>query len=176
MSTVRRSRGFTLIELMIAVAVLGMLATIAYPLVGRASLRSKSTERRFIMKAVHDAVEDAYRTSGRFPPDPAADSVFSSYNPPLPVSTQKREFQPNLGNWPLITQNLHIEGTLYYSYFFMAFETPTQFLWVYAVGDLDGDGVSSAKSIQYNRTNGAYMPSSVTPPDGQEDDVTYGTF
>ncbi len=175
-SVARRSRGFTIIELMIAVAILGMLSTIAYPFVNNATLRSKSTERRFVMKAVHDAVEDAYRVAGRFPPDPASVSVFSSYNPPLPLSTAKRDFQPGLGSWPLITQNLRIEGGLYYSYFFMAFENGAPFLWVYALGDLDGDGIASAKSIQYNRTNGAYSTSSVYPPDGAEDDQTYGTF
>lgn len=171
-----RSRGFTLLEVMIAAAIVGVLSTVAVPLVSRMTLRSKTTERTFMIRAVHDALEDVYRVQGRFPPDPDTPLVAAALNPPGPITRVKRIFDPNLDAWTLLSGNLRFEGGLYYSYSFVAREGGAPFALVEAVGDLDGDGVMSYKFVQYDRVNDTYHWSSSDPVDGLDDDATYGSF
>ena len=52
----RPARGFTLVELMIAVGIVGLLASVAVPLLTRATLRSRAAERLTIMRAIADAI------------------------------------------------------------------------------------------------------------------------
>ncbi len=62
MSRLRRSRraGFTLIELVIAVAIVGVLALLAAPLLEVAAQRHKETELRLALRQIREAI-DAYR-------------------------------------------------------------------------------------------------------------------
>jgi prepilin-type N-terminal cleavage/methylation domain-containing protein len=176
MSRRRRSRGFTLIEVMMAAGILGMLATVAMPMVSRATLRSKSTERSYMIRAIHDGIEDTYRTAGRFPTDRNTVLVSGAQNPAGTIGPNKRVFDSAMQNWSQL--NLRIEGGLYYSYFFFAGEGAglTPFAMVWAEGDLDGDGVHSFKYVQYNRDTGVYRQAWASPVDGMDDDRTYGSF
>lgn len=57
--TIRRSiRGFTLIELVITVAILGLLATMAMPLVEIGAKRAKEEELRIALRQIRDAIDD----------------------------------------------------------------------------------------------------------------------
>jgi type IV pilus assembly protein PilA len=56
----RRRRGFTLIELMIVVAIVGILSAIAIPSFLRFQLRAKSSEGKLNLGAIHSA-QIAYR-------------------------------------------------------------------------------------------------------------------
>jgi type IV pilus assembly protein PilA len=60
----KQSKGFTLIELMIVVAIIGILAAIAIPNFMRYQLRSKASERKTNVEAIFKA-EEALRQSER---------------------------------------------------------------------------------------------------------------
>ena len=54
------NRGFTLIELVITVALVGLLATAAFPLAAMAARRTKEQELRLALREIRDAL-DAYK-------------------------------------------------------------------------------------------------------------------
>jgi general secretion pathway protein G len=57
-----RARGFTLIELVITVAIVGLLATAAFPLAQLASRRAKEQELHLALRAIRDAL-DKYKSA-----------------------------------------------------------------------------------------------------------------
>ena len=71
-----RSRGFTLIELMLVVAIIGILATIALPAYQDYVTRGKYAEAFLLAKPGQQAVADYYDRWGRMPADNAAAGVY----------------------------------------------------------------------------------------------------
>ena len=170
-------RGFTLIELMIVVAIIGILASVAIPEFGRLLMRAKAAERHELMLRMKKAVADVVLQNGAIPggrietvwqPDPVAS----------PPGSAKRMPNWKAAGWiDIFKSTEEIEGSTYYSYRLVANDVavpPT--LDIYSWGDLDGDGNPSLKTIHFVRVNGLYQTDEtdqtcfwVCPPVGQED-------
>jgi general secretion pathway protein G len=63
MNRTNRPGGFTLIEMVITLAIVGLLASVAMPLASMAIQREKETELRTALRQVRSAI-DAYKTAG----------------------------------------------------------------------------------------------------------------
>jgi type IV pilus assembly protein PilA len=75
LSNLKRREGFTLIELMIVVAIIGILAAIAIPNFIKFQLRSKAGESKVNLAGIRTAEESYFAEAGTymdFPPTPAA--------------------------------------------------------------------------------------------------------
>ena len=136
---IRNRKGFTLVELMIVVAIIGILAAIAIPNFLQFRLKAKTSEAKSNLGAIR-STEVAYFAEWNF---------FVANQPSTPTgnrsgSTAKVPWNPTtrfsiLGFAP--------EGAVFYDY---ALVPATNFivqsvgLTMYAVGDLDGDSSLSS--------------------------------
>ena len=71
----RRQGGFTLIELMIVVAIIGILAAIAVPQYQNYTARAKMSEVITMMGPDKTALSEYFMTEGGFPDDPVAAGI-----------------------------------------------------------------------------------------------------
>ena len=78
------SKGFTLIELMIVVAIIGILAAVAIPAYQDYTVRTKVSEGLALASGLKASVEESRIALGRYPG--AALPANASYGVPLPAS------------------------------------------------------------------------------------------
>lgn len=72
LAPVRDGRGFTLIELMLVVAIIGILAAVALPAYQDYTIRAKNAEALELAGPAQRAINEYYSRWGRFPRDNAA--------------------------------------------------------------------------------------------------------
>jgi prepilin-type N-terminal cleavage/methylation domain-containing protein len=177
-----RARGFTLIEIMVVVAIVGVVSSIAIPTFEKFTLRSKAAERTMIMMRIKQAIQDYYVRNGVSVPAASGGTVSSGYNPPWPPGNLKRTMSLANANWNIYfsgpgggsSLSSEIEGALYYSYYFQVQEAGgNASIWVWSGGDLDGDASYSWKDIWWDRNAGIYQLSWEIPAKGYEDSTTF---
>jgi type IV pilus assembly protein PilA len=129
--TRKSDKGFTLIELMIVVAIIGILAAIAIPNFLRFQLKSKSSEGKVNIAAIRTAEESYLAEFGSY--------VAAAVNPAAVPGSQKDAFvdTPGVG---FDTLGWSPEGNVFFQY---AVNAPANvnYYTISATADIDADGV-----------------------------------
>jgi type IV pilus assembly protein PilA len=126
----KSNKGFTLIELMIVVAIIGILAAIAIPNFLRFQLKSKTTEGKVNLAAIRTAEESYLAEFGNY--------VTAANHPAAAPTTTKRQWTaPALG---FDTIGWGPEGDVFFSYAVAWPGVGTAGYTASAIADLDGNG------------------------------------
>jgi prepilin-type N-terminal cleavage/methylation domain-containing protein len=156
----RRPHGFTLIELMIAAAIVGILGSVAVPAFQLMMFRAKKAERGMLMTSIVRSIDEYYGREGKFPYALGGTDtlLYLEYdNPNTTPGASKRAWRytpvSSLDHWNQLS--LMVEGGVYYSYGgYAEVLGNVRIYWIYAYGDLDGDGIQNRWEKEYYYLNG----------------------
>lgn len=154
------ARGFTLIELMIASAIIGVLATVAIPSFRRMNDRAKAAERGAVVRSIRTSVNAVRIKDGSF-----GAGISGAWNPVPPLSMLKRPFVVTMAGWDKL--DLTIDGNLYYSYTFWGDEAGSDGLpefWIGVQGDVDGNGEIYSALYGFELNSGAFVQTTADIP------------
>ena len=98
-----KNKAFTLIELLIAVLIIGILAAIAVPQYKKAVDKTRYSQMVWGIKTIHKALEHYYLTMGSYPPA----NLENVYDPSLLSSVLDIDIPPLPSKWYLYYRPLH---------------------------------------------------------------------
>jgi prepilin-type N-terminal cleavage/methylation domain-containing protein len=163
----RQHRGFTLIELMIVVSIIGLLSSIAIPEFVRFSRRAKTSEREVTIGAIMRALNDHWINKGVFPG--GTDVLNLPTNPPYGSSGQadgsRKPLVESLGHWAELNWRPH--GTLYFHYT-LSGSASSGVIFIIAESDLDTDGLPSRRMVTYRLEAGIWQVGEVDETGGDD--------
>jgi prepilin-type N-terminal cleavage/methylation domain-containing protein len=155
---VRRRGGFTLIELMIAVAIIGILAAVAIPSFMRYWKRAATVEASMNIRRMYDGAVSYYVSEHANSNGVIFERQFPGNVGPTPSSIPPAvKVRPAPGTWDhpsWYALDFAVMDPIRYSYSFSSSGVGTNaFAHMVAQGDLDGDGVSSLFRRSCSGTN-----------------------
>ena len=105
---INSSRGFTLIELMIVMSIIGILLTIAQPMYRDSTIKAKEAVLMENLFSLRDVIDQYYVDKGQYP-DSLEDLTGSGYIRSIP----KDPFTKSTETWQTIPPPEGYEGSLY---------------------------------------------------------------
>jgi type IV pilus assembly protein PilA len=145
----RRSPGFTLLELMLVLAVVALLAAIAIPVFRAYQLRSKSAEVKNNLGAIRVLEETYYSAHDQF--------LAAAAEPPVIPGGSSTVFNPNAAFTAL---GFRPEGRVYFSYG-VAVTADASGYTADAAADIDADGFPQLWGFAKPDSHGALTPGQV---------------
>lgn len=144
----KRSKGFTLIELMIVVAIIGILAAVAIPAFLKYVKQAKTSEAKVNLRKIYDGEVTYYQEEKVTVDGNVIDKQFvtapagGGMTPSAALGVNKRGGDWDDAAWSAI--KFAVDSPVLFSYAVTAANTDTSSSFTaYAYGDLDGDGTTS---------------------------------
>jgi prepilin-type N-terminal cleavage/methylation domain-containing protein len=152
--TGRKRRGFTLIELMLVVTIIGVLATVAIPEFQKLVIRTKKSERGTSVGGLIKSINEYWVANGKLPG--TVGSFTLPPNPAQPPDGSKQRFDTTLGSWGDFNWRPH--GELYFRYEISATYASTGgTLYLTTRTDLDRNGIPNVMVTTYTLQDGVWQ-------------------
>ena len=147
-----RERGFTLIEIMIVVAIIGILVAVAIPVFAGQMKKSKTTEALLQLNAMGKTAKTYYQVQSKFPQGTAG--VLPGVDGGACNASGKQFAVTNAwaSDSVWLELDFHIDEVALFSYHYES--TAQNHATATAVGDLDCDGTFASYTLDLSVANG----------------------